>query len=52
MPEPRPNLSINQIAPDRLRPGVTQLDRPFPQFTNVSIVLPSIGRSDYHAGTA
>ncbi len=49
---PGPNLSINQIAPDRLRPGVTQRDRPFPQFTNVSIVLPAIGRSDYHAGTA
>jgi hypothetical protein len=49
---PGPNLSINQIAPDRLRPGVTQRDRPFPQFANVSIVLPAIGRSDYHAGTA
>ncbi|HXG55647.1 MAG TPA: carboxypeptidase-like regulatory domain-containing protein [Vicinamibacterales bacterium] len=47
-----PNLSINQIAPDRLRPGVTQQDRPFPQFSNVSLVLPAIGRSDYHAGTA
>ena len=49
---PGPNLSINQIAPDRLGPGVTQRDRPFPQFANVSIVLPTIGRSDYHAGTA
>ncbi len=49
---PGPNLSINQIAPDRLRPGVTQRDRPFPQFSNVSIVLPAMGRSDYHAGTA
>jgi hypothetical protein len=48
---PGPNLSINQIPPDRLGPGVTQRDRPFPQFSNVSIVLPSIGRSDYHAGT-
>jgi hypothetical protein len=47
-----PNLSINQIAPDRLGPGVTQRDRPFPQFANVSIVAPTIGRSDYHAGTA
>lgn len=49
---PGPNLSINQIPPEALRPGVTQRDRPFPQFANVSIVLPSIGRSDYHAGTA
>ena len=46
-----PNLSINQIAPDRLRPGVTQQDRPFPQFSNVLLVLPTNGRSDYHAGT-
>jgi len=36
-----PSLSINQIAPDRLRPGVTQQDRPFPQFSNVSSVLPA-----------
>jgi hypothetical protein len=48
---PGPNLSINQIPPDALQPGVTQRDRPFPQFSNVSIVLPTIGRSDYHAGT-
>lgn len=46
-----PNLSLNQIAPDRLGPGVTQRDRPSPQFSNVVLVLPSIGRSDYHAGT-
>ena len=49
---PGPNLSINQIPPDQLRPGATQRDRPFPQFAGVSIVLPPIGRSDYHAGTA
>jgi hypothetical protein len=48
---PGTNLSINQIAPDRLGPGVTQRDRPYPQFANVSIVLPAIGRSDYHAGS-
>jgi hypothetical protein len=46
-----PDLSINQIPPERLRPGVTQRDRPFPQFSNVSLVLPTNGRSDYHAGT-
>ena len=45
------NLSINQIAPERLTAGVTQRDRPFPQFSNVSMVFPTIGRSDYHAGT-
>ena len=47
-----PTLSINQIPPDRLGPGATQRDRPFPQFADVSTVLPAIGRSDYHAGTA
>jgi hypothetical protein len=46
---PGPNLPINQIPPDRLRAGVTQRDRPFPQFSNVSLVLPATGRSDYHA---
>ncbi|MPZ16886.1 MAG: hypothetical protein GEV06_03050 [Luteitalea sp.] len=48
---PGQNLPINQIPPEMLEPGVTQSDRPFPQFSNVTIVLPSIGRSDYHAGT-
>lgn len=44
------NLPINQIPPERLGPGVTQRDRPFPQFTNVSINLPAFGVSSYHAG--
>ena len=48
---PGPNLSINQIPPARLGPAATQQDRPFPQFSGVSILLPTIGRSDYHAAT-
>jgi hypothetical protein len=44
------NISINQIRPERLGPGVTQRDRPYPQFSNVSIVFPSFGVSSYHAG--
>ncbi|MFN7935541.1 MAG: carboxypeptidase regulatory-like domain-containing protein [Bryobacteraceae bacterium] len=44
------NLSINQIRPERLGPGVTQRDRPFPQFSDVSVVFPSLGVSSYHAG--
>jgi hypothetical protein len=44
------NLSINQIRPERLGPGTAQRDRPFPQFSDVSIVFPSFGVSSYHAG--
>ncbi|MBM3752655.1 MAG: TonB-dependent receptor [Acidobacteria bacterium] len=44
------NLSINQIRPERLVPGAAQRDRPFPQFSDVSVVFPSLGVSSYHAG--
>lgn len=46
------NLSINQIRPELLGPGVTQRNRPFPQFSDVSVVFPSLGVSSYHAGVA
>ncbi|MBL8211804.1 MAG: TonB-dependent receptor [Bryobacterales bacterium] len=46
------NLGINQIRPERVTPQSTQRDRPFPQFTNVTLVLPSLGDAAYHAGTA
>ncbi len=46
------NLSINQIPPWILGPGRTGRQyRPFPQFSNVSILAPSLGVSSYHAGT-
>jgi Carboxypeptidase regulatory-like domain len=48
---PSQNLSINQIEPSRLTASSTQRDRPFPQFSNVTIVFPSLGASNYHAGT-
>jgi len=44
------NLPINQILPELLGPGVSQRDRPYPQFSNVSLVFPSLGVSSYHAG--
>jgi hypothetical protein len=47
-----PNLSLNQVEPDRLTPTSTQRDRPYPQFSNVSLQLPSLGVSNYHAFTA
>lgn len=47
---PNTNLSINQIRPELLGPNATQKDRPFPQFSNVTVLLPTIGTSNYHAG--
>ncbi len=44
------NISINQIRPERMGPGTTQRDRPFPQFSNVQVLMPSFGVSSYHAG--
>lgn len=43
------NLSMNQVRPELLTATSAQKDRPFPQFTNVTIVLPSLGVSSYHA---
>jgi len=48
---PSNDLSINQVRPELLGPGASQKDRPFPQFSNVSVVLPPLGVSSYHAGT-
>ena len=45
-----PDLSINQVAPNLLGPGNAQARRPFPQFSNVSIINPPLGNSAYHAG--
>nr|MDQ2901773.1 hypothetical protein [Acidobacteriota bacterium] len=48
---PNATLSINQIPPQILGPGhSSQSDRPFPQFTNVSIVSPTLAISNYYAG--
>ncbi len=45
------NLSLDQILPQVLGPGhSSQKDRPFPQFTNVSITRPTLGDSNYYAG--
>lgn len=43
--------NINQIAPSILGPGhSSQRDRPFPQFGNVSVVVPTNSDSNYFAG--
>jgi hypothetical protein len=44
------DLSINQVAPQLLGPGNLQALRPFPQFSNVSMINPPVGNSSYHAG--
>ena len=50
---PSANLNMNQIAPQILGPAhQSQRDRPFPQFTNVTIQSPTLGSSNYYAGMA
>ena len=43
------DLTLNQVPADRVTAGNTQLTRPFPQFSNVTLINPSIGKSSYHA---
>ncbi|MDQ6701182.1 MAG: hypothetical protein M3Z36_13460, partial [Acidobacteriota bacterium] len=48
---PNANITLNQIPPSILGPNhQSQADRPFPQFSNVTIVSPTFGVSSYHAG--
>jgi hypothetical protein len=42
------DFSLNQVR--LMGPGDAQLLRPFPQFSNVTWINPSIGNSTYHAG--
>ncbi len=44
------NQNINQIAPSVLGPTTdTQAYRPYPQFSQVTLIAPSIGRTNYFA---
>lgn len=50
---PSASLSLNQIDPSILGPShQSQKDRPFPQFSNVSVQGPTLGISNYYAGMA
>jgi hypothetical protein len=40
--------SIDQVPPDRIGPGNVQVLRPFPQFSDVRVLSPTIGNSNYH----
>ena len=44
------DLTLNQVAPDLMGPGDAQARRPFPQFSNVYWINPTIGDSSYHSG--
>ncbi|HBY59954.1 MAG TPA: hypothetical protein DEH78_09025, partial [Solibacterales bacterium] len=46
------DLSLNQVPHNLMGPGDAQLRRPFPQFSNVYWINPSIGDSTYHSGYA
>src|SRR5262249_52868204 len=43
------DLTINQLRPDQFQAGNTQVLRPFPQFSNVTILNPPVGNSTFHA---
>lgn len=45
-----PDLSINQVPPALMGAGNAQSRRPFPQFTNVTLINPALGSSSYHGG--
>jgi hypothetical protein len=42
-------MSINQVLPSLLSPSSTQRDRPYAQFSDVQLLLPGLGVSNYHA---
>jgi hypothetical protein len=44
------DFSLDQVPPQLLTSGNTQSLRPFPQFSNVTWINPSIGNSTYHGG--
>ena len=44
------DLSLDQVPPQLMTSGNAQLVRPFPQFSNVTWINPSIGNSTYHGG--
>lgn len=44
------DLSLDQVPPQLMTSGNAQLARPFPQFSNVTWINPSVGNSTYHGG--
>ncbi len=42
------DLSLNQVPASKFGPGDTQSLRPYPQFSNVTLLNPTVGNSSYH----
>ncbi|MBI1898055.1 MAG: TonB-dependent receptor [Acidobacteria bacterium] len=42
------SLTLNQVRPELMGPGNAQVRRPYPQFSNVVVLAPAIGNSNYH----
>jgi hypothetical protein len=49
---PGANIGIDQIRPELLTPTAQQKNRPYPQFSGVTILAPAFGVSSYNAGMA
>jgi hypothetical protein len=47
LPAPE-SLTQNQVRPERMGPGNAQIRRPFPQFSDVLVINPAVGNSNYH----
>jgi hypothetical protein len=43
------DVTVNQVPSSQSQAGDTQLLRPFPQFSNVTILNPPVGNSTFHA---
>lgn len=43
-----PDLSLNQVPPELVGSGNLRSSRPFPQFTDVRWINPTVGNSTYH----
>jgi hypothetical protein len=46
---PSTNININQVRPELMGAAATQKDRPYQQFSNVTVIGPTFGVSNYHA---
>jgi hypothetical protein len=44
------DFSLNQVRPELMGAGAAQNRRPFPQYSNVNWINPTIGNSTYHGG--
>jgi Carboxypeptidase regulatory-like domain len=42
------SLTLNQVPNELMGPGNTQVRRPFPQFSDVTVLAPAVGNSNYH----